>query len=611
MREKDIIKLIEENSPNKFIEIFIGELSNTDSNKLIDIFFGLINKTLDNYIEINNKLEKIYDYYKYINLVLDNTSVNRAKLKRKIIKLEEKISRLLVDNKDKCKKNIKIFKNISKENINIYNKLEIKQPNNFIFVEHLLTSDKNISKVENIFNKIPSLVNVKDKDNNHILLTILEYIINNYNDQEDYLFYYYIFIILTSNDKFNLNQSDKLKCKSLIDKSIDNLSVTKSIKKKNKKIISLLEDIKEDILSHNNKNIDNLINKYDINRYFNNEILDNIRKIDYSYDNRYVIDDYVVTIDDNNTFEIDDGLSCKKLDNGNYLLGIHTASVLSYFPYESNVIQDAINRSSTIYLPKKVKLDDELYNLFPIFPLSFSTIDASLIEGEKRYTKSFYYEIDSNGSVINSKILNSVIAVDKKLNYNDVCDILNLENNNITTKTVNNLLDVSKILGKRYIHNISDNYNTGEKIVYYIMIFLGEEIAKRFKSLDIPCLYRVHDKKDEECLQKLDNIINDCYAKKELDRVKNVLLGIEKEGWYDLSGSHSGLGLDSYVHITSELRRSADIVNEHALNISMNQYNDKDIYKLEDEVKRVKDIINNREKMNDLFLKEYKKIKKR
>ena len=78
-----------------------------------------------------------------------------------------------------------------------------------------------------------------------------------------------------------------------------------------------------------------------------NNCLDNISKyieeiINELYPDRKVLDDYIVTIDGYGAVEIDDGLSARVLPNGNYLLGVHIASVLAYLPFESEVVQEAI-----------------------------------------------------------------------------------------------------------------------------------------------------------------------------------------------------------------------------------------------------------------------------
>ena len=75
--------------------------------------------------------------------------------------------------------------------------------------------------------------------------------------------------------------------------------------------------------------------------------------------NRYIVDDYAVTIDKEGAIEIDDALSCRKLPNGNYLLGVHIASPLGYFPYESKFMKEALSRNKSIYLPSKYQTTED------------------------------------------------------------------------------------------------------------------------------------------------------------------------------------------------------------------------------------------------------------
>ena len=57
----------------------------------------------------------------------------------------------------------------------------------------------------------------------------------------------------------------------------------------------------------------------DINPYINNRVISN---------------DFIISIDNSCTGEIDDAISCKRLPNGNYLLGIHITDIFWLLQYQ-------------------------------------------------------------------------------------------------------------------------------------------------------------------------------------------------------------------------------------------------------------------------------------
>jgi hypothetical protein len=64
----------------------------------------------------------------------------------------------------------------------------------------------------------------------------------------------------------------------------------------------------------------------------------------------------ILTIDPPTARDLDDALSCKKLDNGNFLVGVHIADV-SYFLEEGTPLDQAVARKATsTYLVDSVSI---------------------------------------------------------------------------------------------------------------------------------------------------------------------------------------------------------------------------------------------------------------
>lgn len=118
------------------------------------------------------------------------------------------------------------------------------------------------------------------------------------------------------------------------------------------KIIGHKNDPGVDILS--------VVNKYDVDIDFPQAVYDEIESIPQSIDpsdipNRLDIRDWqIVTIDGDDAKDLDDAISLKKLDNGNYQLGVHIADVSFYVNEGTELNKEAIRRGTSIYLVDRV-----------------------------------------------------------------------------------------------------------------------------------------------------------------------------------------------------------------------------------------------------------------
>ncbi|CAG8785044.1 17185_t:CDS:2, partial [Acaulospora morrowiae] len=101
----------------------------------------------------------------------------------------------------------------------------------------------------------------------------------------------------------------------------------------------------------------------------------------------------IFTIDPNTAKDIDDAVSCTRLPDGNYEIGVHIADV-SYFVKPNTALdRDARKRATTVYLVQKVVpmlpglLSEELCSLNPgVDRLAFSVIWKMTPEGKNMET---------------------------------------------------------------------------------------------------------------------------------------------------------------------------------------------------------------------------------
>ncbi len=247
---------------------------------------------------------------------------------------------------------------------------------------------------------------------------------------------------------------------------------------------------------------------------------------------------YVFTIDSNKSFDYDDAVGIKILDNDITMLSIYISNV--------SVIIDVLNlwnsfskRISNIYLPDKKR---------PMFPSILCEYLCSLQENHNRvvFTMDIYIE---NEDIIDIKYSNCLIRVNKNYEYEET-ELLNNEDY-IT------IFNITKILSKKYKY--ITNLKTSHSLVSYLMVFMNYKCATEmikhkngiFRSTILKRDTSVPDTVPDDVSKFIKNWYNSCgnyvNGKELVDEEKNV--------------RHELLDLDSYIHISSPNRRLPDLLN--------------------------------------------------
>ena len=393
--------------------------------------------------------------------------------------------------------------------------------------------------------------------------------------------------------------------KNLVDgmRVMIDISLEKTNNKYNGKIVSILGhkddpeiDVKT-IISNNGIIVDfkdevlNEANK--INTYVTEEEIENRIK-NGGIDLR---SETIFTIDGDNTKDIDDAVSIKKKENGNYILGVHIADVSYYVKENSYLDIEARERSTSIYP----------YNyVIPMLPHIISNGICSLNPNVDRLALSCIMEIDQEGKIIDYKIVDTIINSKMKMSYKKINDIfesdIKYEEYKPYIKDLKTMLELSEILNKRKIKrgyiNFGDNdiefddnkgipiniskRNRGkaEKMIENFMLAANETTSSFYYFLGIPGIYRNHPSPDMDSIKEilnllnlhihisnnsntsksLQNIINKIKSYDSSDIYSELLLQSMKRAYYSPKNiGHFGLALENYTHFTSPIRRYPDL----------------------------------------------------
>ncbi len=118
----------------------------------------------------------------------------------------------------------------------------------------------------------------------------------------------------------------------------------------------------------------------------------------------------VFTIDPKTARDLDDALSCVKLENGNFKVGVHIADVSHYVKPGSELDQVARGRSTSVYLVQEC---------IPMLPRQLSENLCSLNPRLDRFAFSVEWELTPSGEIVSQWIGKSIIRTCCRLAYED------------------------------------------------------------------------------------------------------------------------------------------------------------------------------------------------
>ncbi|MCR5692168.1 MAG: ribonuclease R [Eubacterium sp.] len=372
------------------------------------------------------------------------------------------------------------------------------------------------------------------------------------------------------------------------------------------------EGIVVQILGHaNDPGVDilSIIKGFDIPEEFPQEVMDQLEEIPDKVkaadkrgreDFRKLL---TVTIDGEDSKDLDDAITLRVKGNQDYELGVHIADVSHYVKENSPLDQEAIKRATSVYLVDRV---------IPMLPQKLSNGICSLNAGEDRLAMSCLMTFDASGRLKRHKICQSIIRVDERMTYTDVNDIISYRKEETCKRyeglvsMFENMRDLATILNQVRTKQGSIDFefpeckilldkdghptkivpydrNIATRIIEEFMLAANKCVAEEYFWLDIPFLYRTHEKPDMEKIQELARITanfgyhmklgTDEVHPREIQKLMGQIQGKPEEGFISrltlrsmkraeystVNDGHFGLASKYYCHFTSPIRRYPDL----------------------------------------------------
>jgi exoribonuclease R len=254
---------------------------------------------------------------------------------------------------------------------------------------------------------------------------------------------------------------------------------------------------------------------------------------DFQMENRF--GERVFTIDPQNSTDLDDGYSIRPLDGGGFKISVYIANV--YVWIETLGLWNSLSkRVATIYLPDYRR---------PMLPTILSEALCSLQEGQDRFAFVMDVCVNSENEIRDVSFKNAMIRVAKNYSYEDPVLLYK-------DKSYADLFRITSIL--------DPSVKNSHDLVAHWMVFMNEQAADRMYRRGVGIFRSVNyiqppgnnddshshlDENTRRIIQTWNNTIGQyvCFSD-------------------DISVNHEVMDKQSYIHITSPIRRLVDLLNQ-------------------------------------------------
>ncbi len=272
----------------------------------------------------------------------------------------------------------------------------------------------------------------------------------------------------------------------------------------------------------------------------------------------------LVTIDGAETRDRDDAVHLRLLGDGRCELGIHITNVAACIAPNSVLFAEAERRVTSIYMA-----DGQI----PMLPPALSEDKLSLTAGVERPAISFLAELDSQGRLLGSRIVPSVVTVRHNYSYEDFDRLLaeggelaglhrlalqlqarRVERGAVILPFPDVIIDVEG--GEPVRVRLADVDTPGRLAVAECMVLANILAAEYLATRALPGLFRSQGPPGQRIVRRPTK---DLYTNfRQRRHLSPGQLSTEPL-------PHSSVGADQYTTVTSPIRRFLDLVMQHQL----------------------------------------------
>lgn len=312
------------------------------------------------------------------------------------------------------------------------------------------------------------------------------------------------------------------------------------------------------------------------------------------------------TIDPEDAKDFDDALSIRKLENGNWEIGVHIADVTHYVKPGTQVEKEAQQRATSVYLVDRT---------IPMLPERLSNFLCSLRPNEDKLTFSAVFELDEKASIKNEWFGRTIIHSNKRFSYEAAQEAIETQEGEYAEEVIA-LNKLAKQLQTKRFKNGAISFETIEvkfkldeqgkplgmfpkmrkdahKLIEEFMLLANKRVAefcfqyKGGKEHNV-MVYRVHDEPDldkirnfsvfaqkfghklnvdeDRISENLNEFIEKIEGKPEQYLLQNLAIRTMAKAKYTTAAmGHFGLAFDHYSHFTSPIRRYPDMMAHRLL----------------------------------------------
>ena len=370
----------------------------------------------------------------------------------------------------------------------------------------------------------------------------------------------------------------------------------------------------------NEAEIHSIMAEFDLPFRFSEKVLHEAKKIDDGitieeirkrWDFRKVL---TFTIDPEDAKDFDDAISFRKLENGNYEIGVHIADVTHYVVPGTSLDDDAFDRATSVYLVDRT---------VPMLPERLSNELCSLRPHEDKLTFAAVFEMDHKAQVHKEWFGRTIIHSDHRFSYEAAQEVIESGTGKFAEelKILNDLH--YKLRKERFVRG-AVNFETTEvkfkldekgkplavvpkvrkdahKLIEEFMLLANRSVATHVYKLKKggeknTFVYRTHDFPNPEKVadfakfatqfghkvnieessisRSLNRLMDEIEGKPEQNVLQSLAVRTMAKAKYTTEAKgHFGLAFDHYTHFTSPIRRYPDMMVHRLLQHYLDQGN--------------------------------------